>query len=241
HGQTFGQLFRGRLAADLMQHLTLGADDLVDRLDHVHRDADGAGLVGDRAGDRLTYPPGGVGRELVAAAVLELVDRLHQADVALLDQVQELQAAVGVFLGDRDDEAQVGLDHFLLGLTGLALALLNHLDDAAVVVDRHPGLGRHSGDPAADVADLAGLVFAELGPADAHLLDALGPVGVGLRAEIGLEEFRTRNAVAVSQTQQAAFQTDQTLVDGVELLDQRLDAGVVQLHRLQTVRDRRRQ
>jgi hypothetical protein len=126
-----GQLFRGRLAADLVQHLAAGADDLVDRLDHVHRDTDGARLVGDRAGDRLTDPPGGVGRELVAAAVFELVDRLHQADVAFLDQVQELQAAVGVFLGDRDHEAQVGLDHFLLGLPGFALALLHRLDDAA--------------------------------------------------------------------------------------------------------------
>ena len=141
HGQLFGQFLRGRLAADLVQHLAAGADDLVDRLDHVHRDADGPRLVGDRAGDRLTDPPGGVGRELVAAAVLELVDRLHQADVAFLDQVQELQAAVGVFLGDGDHEAQVGLDHFLLGLTGLALALLDGLDDAAIVVDRQAGLG----------------------------------------------------------------------------------------------------
>jgi hypothetical protein len=81
----------------------------------VHRDADGARLVGDRAGDRLPDPPGRVGRELVAAAVLELVDRLHQADVAFLDQVEELQAAVRVLLGDRDHEAQVGLDHLLLG------------------------------------------------------------------------------------------------------------------------------
>ena len=31
------------------------------RLDHVDRDADGAGLVGDGPGDRLANPPGGVG------------------------------------------------------------------------------------------------------------------------------------------------------------------------------------
>jgi hypothetical protein len=31
---------------------------------------------------------------------------LHQADVALLDQVEELQAAVRIFLGDRDDESR---------------------------------------------------------------------------------------------------------------------------------------
>ena len=45
----------------------------------------------------LADPPRRVGRELVAAAVFELVHRLHQADVAFLDQVEELQAAVGVF------------------------------------------------------------------------------------------------------------------------------------------------
>ncbi len=36
----------------------------------------------DRAGDGLADPPGGVGGELVAAPILELVHRLHQADIA---------------------------------------------------------------------------------------------------------------------------------------------------------------
>ena len=111
-----------------------GADQLVDGLDHVHRDADGAGLVGDGAGDGLADPPRGVGRELVAALVLELVHRLHQADVALLDQVQELQAAVRVLLGDRDHQAQVGLDQLLLGLLGLVLALDDRAERALQLV-----------------------------------------------------------------------------------------------------------
>ncbi len=98
-----GDLFRGRFAAQLLHQLTRGADELVDGLDHVHRDADGAGLVRDGAGDGLTDPPGGIGREFVTATVLELVDRLHEADVALLDEVEELKTAVGVLLGDGDD------------------------------------------------------------------------------------------------------------------------------------------
>jgi hypothetical protein len=85
----------------------------------VHGDADGAGLVGDGAGDGLANPPGGVGAELVAALVLELVDGLHEADVAFLDEVEEGHAAVGVFLADADDEAQVGLDELHLGLVDL--------------------------------------------------------------------------------------------------------------------------
>src|SRR6476659_2218017 len=80
------------------------AYDLVDRLDHVHGDADGSCLIRNAAGDRLADPPSTIGGELVAAPVLELIDRLHQADIAFLDQVEELQAAVGVFLGDGDHE-----------------------------------------------------------------------------------------------------------------------------------------
>src|SRR6185437_8029536 len=37
------------------------------------------------------------------------------ADVPFLDQVKELQPAVGVLFGDRDDQAQVGFNEFALG------------------------------------------------------------------------------------------------------------------------------
>src|SRR5262245_56650338 len=115
-------LFRSRLATELLHEITRRADQLVDRLDHVHRDADRARLVGDRTGDRLADPPRRVRRELVATAPLELVDGLHQTDVAFLDQIQELQAAVRVLLGDGDDETKVRFDHLGLRLLRLALA-----------------------------------------------------------------------------------------------------------------------
>jgi hypothetical protein len=86
-----GNLFRRRLATELLHQLPRGADQLVDGLDHVHRNTDGARLIGDGAGDGLTDPPRRIGREFVAAAIFELVHRLHQADVALLNQVEELQ------------------------------------------------------------------------------------------------------------------------------------------------------
>ena len=82
----------------------------------MHRDADGAGLIGHGAGDGLADPPGRVGGELIALGVVELLDRADQAQVALLDQVQERHAAAGVALGQGDHEAQVGFQQVVLGL-----------------------------------------------------------------------------------------------------------------------------
>jgi hypothetical protein len=94
--------------------LALHPGELVDRLDHVHRDPDRPRLIGDRAGDRLPDPPGRVRRELVAAGVVELLDRPDQPQVPLLDQVEEDQAAPDVALRDRHHQPQIGLDQPLL-------------------------------------------------------------------------------------------------------------------------------
>ena len=62
----------------------------VDALDHVHRNADGARLVGDGPADGLADPPGGIGAELEPQVVVELLHRPQQANVAFLDQVAKL-------------------------------------------------------------------------------------------------------------------------------------------------------
>ena len=107
-------------AAEILVQLALHPGQLVDRLDHVHRNPDGPRLVGDGPGDRLPDPPGRVRGELVALGVVELLDRADQPEVALLDQVEEDQAAADVALGDRHHQAQVGLDQPLLGPRSLA-------------------------------------------------------------------------------------------------------------------------
>src|SRR4051812_31643690 len=99
-----GDLLGGGLAAELGDELALGTPDLVELLDDVNRDADRARLVGQGAGDRLADPPGGVGRELEALAVIELLRRANETERPLLDQVQERQALVAVVLRDGDDE-----------------------------------------------------------------------------------------------------------------------------------------
>ena len=80
------------------------------------RQADRAALVGERTRDRLADPPGGVGRELEAEPVVELLDRSDQAEVPLLDQVEQRHLGAGVVARDRHHEAQVRLDQAALGV-----------------------------------------------------------------------------------------------------------------------------
>ena len=82
----------------------------------MHRNADGARLIGDSARDRLTDPPGGVRGELEALGVVEFLHRANKAEIALLDEVEEQHAAADVALRDGDDQAKVGLDELLLGI-----------------------------------------------------------------------------------------------------------------------------
>jgi hypothetical protein len=111
-----GDLLHRGLPAQLLGELALDPDHLVDGLHHVHRDPDGPPLVRQRSGDGLTDPPGGVGGELEALGVVELLRRPHEPQVPLLDEVQERQAPVPVPLGDGDHQPEVRLDQDFLGL-----------------------------------------------------------------------------------------------------------------------------
>src|SRR5690606_39672035 len=161
HVELLGELLGRGLAAQVLQHLPLDARELVDDLDHVHRDADGACLVGHGPGDRLADPPRGVRGELVALGVVELLDRTDQAEVALLDEVEEEHAATGVALRQGDDEAQVGLQEVVLGPPAV-------LDDPLELLE----------DLRADLAALGQLLLGE-----ETSLDALGQLDLHLCVE----------------------------------------------------------
>ena len=82
-------------------------------------DADQAGLLVERPADRLADPERGVGRELEATPPVELVDGVFEAEVALLDEVEQIHPlGQRVALGDGDDEAEVGADEAVLGVGG---------------------------------------------------------------------------------------------------------------------------
>ena len=88
------------------------------------------GLLGQRLQDRLADPPDGVGDELDVPALVELVGRPDQAEVALVDQVGERDALVLVLLGDRNDEAEIAADQ---RVEGFFIALANALREANLV------------------------------------------------------------------------------------------------------------
>ena len=109
----------------------------------MNRNTDGTCLVGDGASNCLTNPPCGVSRELVAAAVFEFVHRFHQTDIAFLNQIKELQAAVGVFFCNGNNQTQVGLNHFLFGCWGFFFAQHHVFVDFFQFFDGNAGFGFH--------------------------------------------------------------------------------------------------
>ena len=110
-----GQFLFRRLAAEFIGQPLGDVVHLAERLAHMDGQADRAAFVGDRARDGLPDPPDCIGGELVAAPPIVLVHGAHQADVPLLDQVQQGQAPTEVLLGHADDEPQVGQHELLDG------------------------------------------------------------------------------------------------------------------------------
>ena len=102
-----GDFLRGRLPLQLLAQLLGAADDAGEICGAVERHPDGAALPGQRGEDGLADPPDGVGDELDALVGVELPGRGEEPDVAFADQIGEREPAVLVFLGDRDDEAEV--------------------------------------------------------------------------------------------------------------------------------------
>ena len=179
HLQRQADLLAGRVPAQRLGQLAADPGDLGDELGHVHGHADGAALVGQRALQRLADPPGGVGRELVALGVVELLDRADQTEVALLDQVEQVEATALVALGQRHDQAQVGLEQVPLGAVAVA-------DDLGqVALDRRRELE-------ALLGDLAQLLAAEQAGLDAlgevDLLDGGQQRDPADLAEVGLDQ-----------------------------------------------------
>src|SRR6185369_6430392 len=137
--ETLRDLLLARLAPRLLHHQANRARDLVERLHHVHRHADGARLIGDRPADGLPDPPRRVGREAVAEPIVELLDGAHEADVPLLDEVEEREAALRVPFREAHDEPEIRLDEPGLRVLRLTFAVADRGDDARQLRGRDAG------------------------------------------------------------------------------------------------------
>ena len=115
HLKLIGQLGIGGFPAQFVAEGGADPAQALDLVHQVHGEANGLTLVGEGTADGLFDPPAGIGAELHAAAGFEAIDRLHQAEVALGDQVEDGEAAVVVVGGDFHDEAEIGFDHQLPG------------------------------------------------------------------------------------------------------------------------------
>ncbi len=76
----------------------------------MEREANRAALVDERPRDRLANPPRRVRRQLVAELVVELLDGAHQAEVSILDEIEERDVGARVVASDGHDESEVRLD-----------------------------------------------------------------------------------------------------------------------------------
>jgi hypothetical protein len=80
----------------------------------MHGNTDGTGLIRNGPGNRLADPPGRIRAEFIAPTIFKLINRFHQADIALLNEVEKAQATVGIFLGDAHDQAEIGFGKLTL-------------------------------------------------------------------------------------------------------------------------------
>ena len=80
----------------------------------MHRDAYGPGLVRYGAGDCLAYPPRGIGGELEALCIVELLHGLYKPQIALLYQVQKLHSTAQIPLCYAHHQPEVCLGKALL-------------------------------------------------------------------------------------------------------------------------------
>ena len=115
HIELFGDLVGRGLVAVLVEELRRYLLDLIDGLDHVDGYTYGTRLIGDSSGDGLSDPPCGVGRELEALGIIELLNGLDEAEVALLDEVEEVHTASEIALRNTYDQSEVRFGKALFG------------------------------------------------------------------------------------------------------------------------------
>jgi hypothetical protein len=119
---------------------------------------------------------------LACLSPVELLDRTDEPDDPFLDQIEQRQAVALVALRDRDDQAEVRVDHPLLRLHVAALDPLRELDlllrdqkrpAAGLVQEQLERVRRLDREVAVDVRRPLGLTAAVVAHLDSALVELL--------------------------------------------------------------------
>ena len=146
-----------------------------------------------------------------------------------MNEIKELQAAVGVFLGNRDHQPQIGLDHLLFRPRRLALATLDGLDHHARFGDRQLHVINDKTDLVLNFSQRIGMIVGEFLPALAGnagagpVLGAFAPVPVG-------KHLITGNAAINRKAHQPPLKRGDMPVQRKELFGQPFNAVRVEMH-----------
>src|SRR5688500_18739882 len=81
----------------------------------MNRNPNRTGLIGQSARNTLSDPPCGIGTEFESLPVLISLGRLHQSDIAFLDQVEQGEASPRIMFGHVHDQSEIATDQFILG------------------------------------------------------------------------------------------------------------------------------
>ena len=104
-----GDFLRSWLPPKFLYQLSGSANETVDRLHHMHRNADGTGLVCNCPGNCLANPPCCISREFIAFAVIKFFHSFDESQISFLNQIQELHAASHVLFGNAYYKTEICL------------------------------------------------------------------------------------------------------------------------------------
>jgi hypothetical protein len=91
-------------------------------------------LIRDSSHNRLPDPLNGICAELEALAMVELLYSMHQANIPLLNEIEEGQATSNVLSGYTNNQAQIGFHEMLarsLGSLPYSLKVTGEIKAAA--------------------------------------------------------------------------------------------------------------
>src|SRR5262249_4344030 len=108
HPHCLCNLFDVWFTAKILEESATCAKEKANLLPHVDGNTNCFGLVGNGPRDGLADPPSRIGAKFAPPGIVELFNCTNEADVALLDQVQQIHPTVTVLFCDAYHQAEIG-------------------------------------------------------------------------------------------------------------------------------------